>query len=148
MSAEKFEFNSSQHTEFTSMVQKWLNHKWKETYDVDLDPFDKATFPCRALMGEFILTSNDSLISINCEHQYCLQNSVPMQVNTVDCGLFTIKFIHNMLILGSLFWFTYTDWNDYFLKRITQSNRFCFDNDDIYCLKSAMKKLINTLILT
>ena len=54
------------HTEFTSVVQKWLNHEWKEEFDVDVDPFDKATFPCIVPMGEFILASNDSLISINC----------------------------------------------------------------------------------
>ena len=65
-SAEKFEFYSSRHTEFTSTVQKWLNHEWKETFDVDLDPFDKTTFPCTVPLVEFILTSNDSLISINC----------------------------------------------------------------------------------
>ena len=53
-----------------------------------------------------------------------------------------------MLILGSLSQFTYTDWNDYFLKLIVQSNLFCFDNDNIFCLRREMKKLVNTLVLT
>ena len=56
--------NLSQHNEFTSAVRKWLNHEWKETFDVD--PFDEITFPFIVPAGELILTSNGSLISINC----------------------------------------------------------------------------------
>ena len=62
MSAEKFECYSSQHTEFTSVVQKRLNHEWKKTYHINVDPFHETTFPCITPMGEFILTSNYSLI--------------------------------------------------------------------------------------
>ena len=66
MSAETFEFYSSQHTEFTSAVRKWLNHEWKETFNVDVVLFDETLFPFIAPVGEFILTSNDSSTSINC----------------------------------------------------------------------------------
>ena len=113
------------------------SHKWKETYDVDVDPFDETTLSFILHMGEFFQTSNGSLLLINCWHQYCFQISVSKQVNTVDCGLFTIEFIHNMFILGSLSGFTYTDWND--------SNLFYFDNVNIHHLRKEMKKLIISL---
>ena len=53
-----------------------------------------------------------------------------------------------MLILRSLSLFTYTHWNDSFIKLKTQSNLFHFDNDDIFCFKGEMMKLIKILVLT
>ena len=53
-----------------------------------------------------------------------------------------------MLILGSLSLFAYTDWNDSFIKLITQSNLFHLNNNDMYHLRKEMKKLISTLVFT
>ena len=64
-SAQKIETNLSQHTKFTSDDPKWLNHEWKETFDLDVDPFDETTFLFKVPLGKFILKSNDALISIN-----------------------------------------------------------------------------------
>ena len=58
MSAEKLDFFSSSHIDFKFAILKQLNHEWKETFDVNLDPFDATTFLCKVFVGEFILTSN------------------------------------------------------------------------------------------
>ena len=56
----------SQVTVISSMVQKWLNHEWMQTWNVDFEPFNENMFPYFEPFDEFILKSNYSLISINC----------------------------------------------------------------------------------
>ena len=53
-----------------------------------------------------------------------------------------------MLIVGSSSLFTFDDRDDYFKLLTTQSNVFCFDNNDVYNLRSKMNKLISSLALT
>ena len=37
----------------SSANHEWLNHEWMLTYDVDVQPFNEATFPLLAPEGEF-----------------------------------------------------------------------------------------------
>ena len=75
-------------------------------------------------------------------------NSVYQQINIVDCGLFPIRFIHNILILRSSSLFNFSDRDDYFIMLIRQSNLISFENNDIYCMRKEMKNLMSTLALT
>ena len=49
-------------TDISSMVWKWLNHEWMQTWDVNVVPFNETTIPHIVPEGEFILKSNYSLI--------------------------------------------------------------------------------------
>ena len=69
-------------------------------------------------------------------------------MNSVDCGLFTMKCIHNMLILGSSSLFMFTDGDDSFKLLNAKSNIFHFDNNDMHLLRREMKKLISFCALT
>ena len=51
-------------------------------------------------------------------------------MNFVDCGLFTIRFIHNMLILRMSRLVTFAEMNDYFINVIIERS-FLFNNNDM-----------------
>ena len=69
-------------------------------------------------------------------------NSVPQHIGMGDCGLFIIRYIHDVLIIGTLCPLTITGKDDYFNEILVQNKLFQFYNNEIGCLRRNLKKLI------
>ena len=41
--------------EISSIIQKWLNHEWMQTWDVDVEPVNEKTFPYCVPVSEFFI---------------------------------------------------------------------------------------------